>query len=156
VSDFGFTDLLSIVQTIAIIAALLISLYFSRKQIQALSMDIESRVLNDIDEKFHRMGEIFIEKPDLIRVIWSTPDTLGAEVPLAYYIVFFCAHIFHVRQRGILKDNEWAGWLQWMRTAFRAGDLGRLWKDGRIGDWIDPDFRRFVEMEVLTQTPTHI
>lgn len=44
----------------AIIAALLVTLYFARRQIQALGVDLETRVLNDLDEKFHRIGEIFI------------------------------------------------------------------------------------------------
>lgn len=148
-SGFDLSALLSLVQTIAIIAALLVTLYFSRRQMQALSVDLETRVLNDLDEKFHRIGEIFIERPELVQSIYRTPQGVGPEVPFSYYILFFCAHIFHMRERGILKDNEWAGWLQWMKNAFRLGSLGATWKSTEMAGWVDPAFRQFVERELL-------
>ncbi|HEY6165490.1 MAG TPA: hypothetical protein VIW25_11300 [Nitrososphaeraceae archaeon] len=36
-----------------IIATLFVVLYFSRKQMQSLSVDIETKVLSDLDEKMH-------------------------------------------------------------------------------------------------------
>ena len=35
-----------------------------------------------------------------------------------FYVLWTCAHAFAMRQRKVLDDNEWAGWLQWM-TAFQ-------------------------------------
>ncbi|MCI4339902.1 MAG: hypothetical protein L3K06_00950 [Thermoplasmata archaeon] len=151
--DIGFSDLLSLAQTCAIIAALLVTLYFSRRQVQAFAMDLETRVLNDLDEKFHRIGDILIERPELLPTIYKTETALGKEVPFSYYVMFFCAHIHHMRERGILRDNEWTGWFQWMRNAFRYGDLGRAWKETEMGQWFDPSFRTFVERELLA-TPT--
>jgi hypothetical protein len=148
-ADTGFSDLLSVVQTIAIIAALLVTLYFSRRQMQAFTVDLETRVLNDLDEKFHRIGEIFIERPELVQSIYRTTAHVSSEVPFTYYVVFFCAHIYHMRQRGVLQDNEWEGWLQWMRNAFRLGTLGQSWTEANIGSWVDPAFREFVERELL-------
>ncbi|MCI4331332.1 MAG: hypothetical protein L3K19_05740 [Thermoplasmata archaeon] len=148
-SDLGFADLLTVVQTIAIISALLVTLYFSRRQMQAFTVDLETRVLNDLDEKFHRIGEIFIERPELVQSIYRTSEKVGPEVPFAYYVLFFCSHIFHMRQRGILRDNEWAGWLQWMRNVFQLGSLGRSWRETGMGAWVDPEFRGFVERELL-------
>jgi hypothetical protein len=147
--DFGLSELLPLVQTIAIIAALLVTLYFSRRQIHALEADLETRVLNDLDEKFHRIGEIFLERPELVRSIYNTPGTIPIEVPLTYYVLFFCAHIFHMRQRRILRDNDWAGWLAWMKNAFRYGTLGRTWAEARMESWFDPEFREFVSRELL-------
>src|SRR3989442_14165009 len=63
--DIGFPELLTLVQTVAIIVAILIAVYFSRRQIQALAIDTEARVMNDLDEKLHRMGEIFMENPEV-------------------------------------------------------------------------------------------
>jgi hypothetical protein len=150
----GLSDLLSIVQTVAIIAALFIAVYFSRQQIAALKVDIETRVLNDLDEKFHRIGDLFIERPELIDVVYRSDTKLGVDVPVAYYVLFFCAHIFHMRERGVLNDNEWTGWLHWMQNAFRYGTLGQAWVDGEMSDWIDPSFRRFVEAELLPMSPS--
>ena len=51
VLDIGISDVLSIAQTIGIIGTLLIALYFSRREIRELSVDIETKVLSDLDEK---------------------------------------------------------------------------------------------------------
>ena len=48
---------------------MVLTLYFSKRQIQSLSVDVESRVLNDLDEKIHRMDEMIIERPQLGKVI---------------------------------------------------------------------------------------
>jgi hypothetical protein len=64
--DLGFAHLLSIVQTIAITGAPVMPLHFSRRQIQAFTIDLETLVLNGLDEKFHRIPEIPIEKPHLV------------------------------------------------------------------------------------------
>ncbi|HXQ94256.1 MAG TPA: hypothetical protein VN864_03695 [Thermoplasmata archaeon] len=148
-ADLGFSDLLSLVQTCAIIVALLTTLYFSRRQVQAFTKDLETRVLNDIDEKFHSIGEILIQQPELVQTIYASPETQAKEVPFSYYVLFFCAHIHHMRERGILQDNEWTGWSQWMKNAFQYGSLGRSWTDGQMGQWFDPSFRTFVETELL-------
>jgi hypothetical protein len=148
-ADLGLSDLLSLVQTCAIIVALVATLYFSRRQVEGFTKDLESRVLNDIDEKFHSIGEILVDQPDLVQTIYTTPTNQGKEVPFAYYVLFFCAHVHHMRERGILQDNEWVGWLQWMRNAFRFGSLGRAWSLGEMGQWFDPSFRSFVEAELL-------
>ncbi|MGA7923182.1 MAG: hypothetical protein WCA77_04325 [Thermoplasmata archaeon] len=151
----GFPELLTLVQTVAIIIAIIIAVYFSRRQIQALSSDLEARVLNDLDEKLHRMGEIFLEKPDLVHILndelpaAGSANAFGPEGAFAYYVMFFCAHCFHMRQRGILGDNDWQGWLQWTKNAFQNGRLGRYWKDAQMYAWVDPAFREFVEREIL-------
>jgi hypothetical protein len=48
---------------------LFVILYFSRKQIQSLSVDIEIKILSDLDERIHEIIHIGIERPELIRVI---------------------------------------------------------------------------------------
>ncbi len=73
----------------------------------------------------------------------------GAEVAFAFYVMFFCSHCYHMRQRGILSDNDWAGWLQWTKNAFRSGRLGKYWKEAEMQAWVDPAFRDFVNREIL-------
>jgi hypothetical protein len=149
VAALGIPDLLSVVQTIAIIAALVITLYFSQRQIHALRVDLETRVLNDVDEKFHHIAEMFVERPELNRIIYRGPSIGTPEIPAAAYILYFCAHIYHMRQRGILADNEWAGWLRWMQTAFEFGTIATMWKAHEVEQWFDPAFRAFVETDLL-------
>jgi hypothetical protein len=55
-----------------------------------------------------------------------------------------------MRLLKILSDNEWAGWLQWMKNSFQYGDMGKNWKDAEMEAWFDPSFRDFVNKEILT------
>jgi hypothetical protein len=151
-TDPGFSDLLSLVQTCAILVALVTTLHFSRRQVHAYTVDLDTRVLNDLDEKMHQIGQVFLERPEPIRTIYASPESIGRDVPFAYYVLFFGAHIHHLRERGILGDNEWTGWLRWMRNAFQYGTLGKDWTDGHMGEWFDPSFRGFVEGRLLLRT----
>jgi len=69
VLDVGISDMLSIAQTVGIIGTLLIALFLSRKEVRNLSIDIETKVLSDLDEKVHRLEEHLLERPELARVI---------------------------------------------------------------------------------------
>jgi hypothetical protein len=60
--------MLSIVQTVGIIGTMVFTLIFSRKQIQSLSIHDQTRVLNDLDEKFHKMAELTMQGPSLGKV----------------------------------------------------------------------------------------
>lgn len=69
VEGLGFPDMLSLAQTIGIVGTMVLTLYFSKNQIQSLSVDQQTRVLNDLDEKICKMAEIIIEKPSMQKVI---------------------------------------------------------------------------------------
>jgi hypothetical protein len=47
VVGIGFPDMLSMAQTIGIVGTMILTLYFSKRQIQNLSIDQQTRVLND-------------------------------------------------------------------------------------------------------------
>ena len=44
-------------EAVGIVATLFVSFYYSRKQMKKLSIDIETKILNDMDEKIHELGE---------------------------------------------------------------------------------------------------
>jgi hypothetical protein len=69
VLDIGITDVLSIAQTVGIVGTLLIALFLSRREVRELSIDIETKVLSDLDEKVHRLEEHLLERPELASVI---------------------------------------------------------------------------------------
>ena len=50
--ELGFSDMLTVAQTIGIVGTMVLTLYFLKRQIQSLPVDVESIVLNDLDEKF--------------------------------------------------------------------------------------------------------
>ena len=57
--------MLSLAQTIGIIGTMVLTLYFSKREIQSMSIDQQTRVLNDLDEKVRKMAEHIIEKPSM-------------------------------------------------------------------------------------------
>jgi hypothetical protein len=40
--ELGFSDMLSVAQTIGIVGTMVLTLYFSKRQIQSLSVDVEA------------------------------------------------------------------------------------------------------------------
>ena len=98
----GFSDILSLTQSIGIVGTLILTLYFSKRQIQALSSDTETRVLNDLDEKFHNMGMLLMEDPSIGRVIENINKyTNQKEVAFSFYVLWMCAHAYAMRQRRV-------------------------------------------------------
>ena len=120
---------------------------------QSLSVDIETKVLNDLDEKIHRMAEMLVSKPDLIKLLAKARESEPHEVVFAFYILYMCSHAFHMRQRRVLSDNEWAGWLRWMTTAFREGTIHEYWKERVEPEkWFDPAFQDFIDKEIIPKS----
>src|SRR5919197_519996 len=119
----GFSDMLSLAQTIGIVGTMVLTLIFSRKQLQSLSIHDQTRVLNDLDEKVRKMAEIIIEKPTMQKVIYKL-EKPSEELAFAYYILFIGSHAYSMRQKNVLKDEEWTGWLHWMKNCFKYGTIG--------------------------------
>ena len=61
-------------------------------------------------------------------------------------------HAYAMRQRKVLNEIEWTGWLQFMRNCFRKGTIGETWKQLEPVRWFDPAFQNFVNKELVTGT----
>ena len=108
VSELGFPDMLSLVQTIGIVGTMVLTLYFSKRQIQSLSIDQQTRVLNDLNEKYHNMVELAMEDPSIQKVI-DKEGKPSRESAFSFYILWICSHAYAMRQRKVLNDIEWTG-----------------------------------------------
>jgi hypothetical protein len=155
VLDIGITDVLSIAQTVGIVGTLLIALFLSRREVRELSIDIETKVLSDLDEKVHRLEEHLWERPELARVINNAPS-LSAEAVYAYDVLNVFSHAYDMHERKVLNDNEWFGWVQWMRTCFRLGTIKEHWKQFQQSQWYDPSFDDFINKEVIAYVEREI
>jgi len=51
--------------------------------------------------------------------------------------------------RGILKENEWNGWLRTIRKTFEGGTIGDYWKAAELGEWFDTEFQDFINNEII-------
>jgi hypothetical protein len=147
--EIGLTEYFGMAEAIGIIGTMFVVLYFSRKQTQKLSEDIETKVLNDLAQRMHALHDIVIEHPELIRLISKT-NVNSPEVAYAYDILFTFAHVFHMRQRKALSDNEWIGWLRWMKSSFLQGEIMQIWENTiEMEKWFDPAFHEFVEKQLI-------
>jgi hypothetical protein len=139
-------------EAVGIIATLFVILYFSRKQMQSLSVDIETKILNDLDERIHGLTQMAVERPELIKVMSNVNESdSSSEVAYTYHILYTFAHVFHIHQRKVVSDNEWTGWLRWMKSAFKEGKISEYWKNNvEVEKWFDPAFQEFINKELLT------
>jgi hypothetical protein len=147
VSALGFSDMLSVAQTVGIVGTMVLTLYFSKKQIQSLSIDTQTRGLNDLGEKFLKIVERAAEDKSIQGVL-DNEVKYSREEAYSFYVLWICSHAYAMRKRNVLDDDEWAGWLRWMRHIFRRGTIKQTWKQIEPDIFIDPDFQNFLDTEV--------
>jgi hypothetical protein len=151
-AELPVSELISLAEALGIIGTLFVIFFFSRKEMRNLSVDIETKVLNDLDEKIHGMAEMLVHRPELVKLLNSKQPNQTPELVFAYYILYMCSYAFHMRQRKVLSDNEWAGWLRWMKTAFDEGTIREYWEKGIEPEkWFDPAFQEFIDKEIIKQ-----
>jgi hypothetical protein len=148
--EVGIAEYFSIGEALGIIGTMFIVLYFSRKQMLSLSIDIETKVLNDLDEKMHGLTRMAVERPELIRIVSNVESDLTEEIAFTYHLLHTFAHTYHMYQRKIVSDNEWTGWLRRMRTCFEEGKIREYWEGGlELEKWFDPAFEEFINKELI-------
>jgi hypothetical protein len=104
---------------------------------------IETKILNDLDERIHGITQMGVERPELVKVVSNVPsDYSSPYIPFAYHVPYTLAHVLHMRQRGVVSDNEWNAWLRWMKSAFERGTIADIWKNNiEVEKWFDPSFQ---------------
>ena len=123
---------------------------------QKLSVDIETKVLSDLDEKITDLTQLTIEKPQLMKIFNNVKKSNQTEeVAFTYHLLQTFAHVYHMHQRKVVSDNEWTGWLRRMRTCFEQGKIKEYWEGGlELEKWFDPAFEDFIDKEVVQKIST--
>jgi hypothetical protein len=148
-TEIGLAEYFSMAEAVGIIATLFVILYFSRKQIQGFSIDLETKILNDLDDKFVGLTKMVMEHPELMKVV-SKQTNPNPEIAFSFHILYTFAHAYHMRQRSVISDNEWTGWLRWIKSAFQQGTISDIWKsDVELEKWFDPAFQEFINNEIV-------
>ena len=151
VAELTLVDYFVMGEAVGIVATLFVAFYYSRKQMQKLSVDIETKVLNDLDDKLHSIAELAIARPEVAEILDRESANQGPKEPVAMYVLYIYAYAFHMRQRKVLRDNEWAGWIGSIRAAFRKGTIGEYWKTIEPENWFDPEFQDFINNEIVRE-----
>jgi hypothetical protein len=148
--EIGLTEYFGMGEAIGIIATMFVVLYFSRKQMETLSVDIETKILSDLDLRIREITRLMIDRPELTKVVSKVESNWSSDVAYSYHILFTFAHVLHMRKRKVLSDNEWTGWLRWMKSAFDQGAIKDIWKSKiEMEKWFDPAFQEFVDKELI-------
>src|SRR5579884_3710694 len=98
-AELALVDYFVMAEAIGIVATLVVSFYYLRKQMQKLSIDMETKVLNDLDDKLLRLAELAIERPELEEVLDRESANAGSREPTAMYVLYLFAYAFHAHKR---------------------------------------------------------
>ena len=96
----------------------------------------------------NRFAELGMEDPSIQKVT-DNESKPSRELAYSFYILWISSHAHTMHQRDILNDSDWAGWLQWMRNAFRKGTIKQMWTQIERDRWFNPAFQNFVNMEIV-------
>lgn len=72
----------------------------------SLSVDLETKILNDLDDKFVALTRVGMKYPELIKVKSKSESKNTPELEFSYNILYTLAHGFHIRQREVVGDND--------------------------------------------------
>jgi hypothetical protein len=103
--EIGIVEIIGMGGALGIIGTMFIVLYFSMKQSQGFTVDIETKVLNDLNEKVRKMAEIIIEKPSMQKVMYKL-EKPSEELAFAYYIysILTCQYFSSLLMKGIIPN----------------------------------------------------
>ena len=151
--ELGLVDYFVMGEAVGIVATFAMAFYYSRKQMQKLSVDIETKVLSDLDEKITDLSQLMVEKPQLMKIISNVDSYQTEEMAFTYHLLQTFAHAYHMHQRKVVSDNEWTGWLRRMRSCFEEGKIREYWESGlELEKWFDPAFEDFINKEIVRKT----
>ena len=98
-SEIGLVEIFSMGEAVALIATLFVILYFSKKQAQSLSVDIETKVLNDLAERMHAQVEILIGRPQLTKVLSKVDEESPSSHMLTIFYLRLHMHFICAREK---------------------------------------------------------
>jgi len=151
--ELALVDYFIMGEAVGIVATFVAAFYYSRKQMQKLSTDIETKVLSDLDEKVTDLTRLTIEKPQLMTIVSNVDSDQTDEMAFTYHLLQTFAHAYHMYQRKVVSDNEWTGWLRRMRSCFEQGKIREYWEGGlELEKWFDPAFEDFINNEIVPKT----
>jgi hypothetical protein len=66
------------------------------------------------------------------------------------------SHAYDMRERKVLNDNEWFGWVEWMCNCFRLGTIKEHWNRMQENHWYDATFENFINKQVIAYVEREI
>jgi hypothetical protein len=89
-AEFGLVEYFEIGEALGIISTFVV-FYYSRKQARELSVDIETKVVNDLDDKLHGIAELAIARPEIAEILDRESANQGPKEPVAMYVYIYAS-----------------------------------------------------------------
>ena len=67
--EVSIAEYFDIGEALGIIGTMFTVLYSSRKQMQRLTVEIETKVLNDLDERTQTLTQMTVNRPELVKIL---------------------------------------------------------------------------------------
>src|ERR671927_184186 len=96
--ELALVDYFVMGEAVEIVATFVAAFYYSRKQMQKLSADIETKVLSDLDDKITDLTRLTIEKPQLMTIVDNVESRQTEEIAFTYHLLQTFAHVYHMHQ----------------------------------------------------------
>jgi hypothetical protein len=94
--EVGIAKYFGIGEALGIIGTMFVVLYFSRKHMQRLTVDIETKVLNDLDERMQTLTKMTVDRPELVKILNKDESDWIPEMAYVYHILYIFAHVYHM------------------------------------------------------------
>ena len=72
---------------------------------QSLSVDLEAKILHDLDDKINGLTRMMGNDPELIKVVRKSESYFAPDLSFSYHVLCTFAYAFHMRQREVVRDN---------------------------------------------------
>jgi hypothetical protein len=99
--ELALVDYFIMGEAVGIVATFVAAFYYSRRQMQKLSTDIETKVLSDLDEKITDLTRLTIEKPQLMTIVSNVDSYQTEEIAFTYHLLqTLCKCISYVPKKS--------------------------------------------------------
>ena len=138
-------DIVNFIQTIGIIATLMIAIW----QIRVTNKNLKSDVNNIISERFFEINKLLFENPDVFPALekpypTETPLKGDRRYHLVHILLDLCSQIYAQRHHyGYLEEKKWESHVKTMNVIINKPYVDAHWNKQK--HQFDNDFVSFVE-----------
>ena len=102
VAELTLVDYFVMGEAVGIVATLFVAFYYSRKQMQKLSVDLETKILNDLDDKLHGIAELAFARPEVGEILDRESANMSPKESAAMYCsIRICVWISYASESGV-------------------------------------------------------
>jgi hypothetical protein len=71
---------------------------------QRLTVDIETKVLNDLDERVQTLTKMTVDRPELVNILNKNESDWTPDIAYVYHIMYTFAHVSYAPKKSIKRQ----------------------------------------------------